>query len=121
MLPRHHRLRYSADLGQVREHGRRWRHPLIILLAKENEQDGSRFSFLASRRVGKAVVRNRAKRLMREAIRLHLDEIEGGWDCLLISRAKTPTATFSEVETAVLQLLSRARLLRKESPGRAEI
>ncbi len=104
----------------MRAEGRPFRHPLAILLvrlqiesANENGTDRAqavRFAFSASRRVGSAVRRNRAKRLMRESVRLHLDEIVSGWDCLLIARVQTPEATFFEVETAVLQLLSRAQL-----------
>ena len=110
MLQKHYRLRRSADVKQVRQQGNSWRHPLTILLATKNDQDVSRFAVSASRGVGKAVVRNRARRLLREAVRRHLHEIENGWDCLLIARTTTPQASFAEVEAAVLRLLARARL-----------
>jgi ribonuclease P protein component len=57
------------------------------------------------------VVRNRVKRLLREAVRLHIDEIQPGWDCVWIARPQLSQAIFAEVETAVLQLLARAKLL----------
>lgn len=72
----------------------------------------SRFAVSASRRVGPAVSRNRAKRLLRAAVHSNLTEIEPGWDCLLIARQSTPNASYGEVQTAVKQLLSRARILR---------
>lgn len=112
MLQSHYRLRRSSDLDRVRQEGDTWRHPLIVYLACENEQDTSRFAFVASRRVGNAVQRNRARRLMREAIRQHLDDIQSGWDCILIARPPILQADFAEVETAVLQLLGRAKLLK---------
>ena len=112
MLQSHYRLRRSSDLERVRQEGDIWRHPLIVYLACKNEQDTSRFAFVASRRVGNAVQRNRTKRLMREAIRQHLDDIESGQDCILIARPPIVQANFTEVETAVLQLLSRAKLLK---------
>ncbi|MFQ5398501.1 MAG: ribonuclease P protein component [Anaerolineae bacterium] len=115
MLRQRNRLRRSSDLRQVRQHGRSWRHPLAILLVHANGENVSRFSFLASRRVGKAVDRNRARRLMREAIRLHLAEIQPGWDCLLIARHNTPKAAYPDIETAVMQLLRRANLLEADS------
>ncbi len=111
MLPQPHRLRHSADLAIVQQQGRRWRHPLCILLVRQSGVATSRFAFVASRRVGQAVVRNRVKRLLREAVRLHLDEIQPGWDCVWIARPLLPRATFAEVESAVLQLLERAKLL----------
>ena len=86
-----------------------------------NGRPPSRFAVAAGRRVGPAVARNRAKRLLREAVRSHLDEIEPGWDCLLIARHGAADATFLDVQTAVGQLLSRAHLVsyhlqRKGSP-----
>ena len=71
----------------------------------------SRFAVSASRRVGPAVSRNRAKRLLRAAVHSNLTEIESGWDCLFIARQRTPHASYGEVETAVKQLLSRAHIL----------
>lgn len=111
MLPHPHRLRRAADLKVVQQHGRSWRHPLCILLVGPGGAECSRFAFVASRRVGKAVVRNRVRRYLREAVRLHLDDIQPGWDCVWIARPLLPEATFAEVETAVLQLLARSKLL----------
>lgn len=112
MLPKRYRLRRSADLEKVRQSGRSWRHPLAILATGENGLDVSRFAFIASRRVGNAVQRNRAKRLLREAVYQHLPEIKLGWDCIFIARAPLPQATFAEVDTAVFQLFRRAKLLK---------
>lgn len=92
----------------------RWRHPLAVLTVTTNDLSVSRFGFSASRRVGNAVERNRAKRLLREVIRLHIDEIKPGWDCLLVARNKTVTATYSEVESAVMHLLSQADLVKDD-------
>ncbi len=111
MLQSSHRLRRPADVERVRREGHSWRHPLVILLVHANSLDTSRFAFIASRRVGKAVRRNRARRLLRESVRLHLNEIQPGWDCVLIARSALPQASYAEVETAVLQLLARAKLL----------
>jgi ribonuclease P protein component len=111
MLPQPHRLRRFADLTIVQRQGRRWHHPLCILLVRRGSSQVSRFAFVASRRVGNAVVRNRVKRLLREAVRCHLDDIEPGWDCVWIARPRLPKASFAEVETAVLQLLRQSKLL----------
>ncbi|MAT98952.1 MAG: ribonuclease P protein component [Anaerolineaceae bacterium] len=111
MLPQPHRLKRSADVTLVQKQGRSWRHPLCLLLSKPGDAEASRFAFIASKRVGKAVVRNRVKRLLREAVRLHLDDIQPGWDCVWIARPRLSQASFAEVETAVLHLLAKAKLL----------
>lgn len=115
MLAQRFRLRRAADLRRVRLTSRSWRHPLIVLLAEVNNEDVSRFAFVAGRRVGNAPTRNRCKRLMREVVRQHLSEIEAGWDCMLIARNPIASASYMEVETAVSQLLTRAKLMRLDS------
>ncbi len=115
---------------RVRRLGKAWRHPLAILLVVQAESGPmisagpdpaavppARFAFTASRRVGSAVERNRGKRLLREAVRPHLDHVESGWDCLFIVREATPKANFADVEMAVASLLRRARLVVEPAPG----
>jgi len=110
MLQYKHRLRRPADIQHVRQAAHSWRHPLVILLAQPTANECTRFAFVASRQVGNAVQRNRGKRLLREAVRLHLDDVQPGWDCVFIARAFLSKATYAEVETAVLQLFRRAQL-----------
>lgn len=111
MLPKPHRLRHTADIARVKKQGRSNHHPLLILLVQENGLAVSRFGFVASKRVGNAVVRNRRRRLMRESIRLHLPALRGGKDCLLIARQGNDSVTFAEMETAVSKLLRRTHIL----------
>ena len=84
----------------------------MILCALPNGLPYSRFGFTASRKVGEAVRRNRARRLMREAVRLQLAEILSGWDLVFVARPSITQTKFSEVKAACTQLLRRAHLLR---------
>ena len=111
MLPKRNRLRRNTDIRRVHREGRRWHHPLLILFVRANNQDASRFAVSVSRRIGKAVVRNRCRRRIREVIRRRLAEIEPSWDCLLVARSGLPTASFDEIEAAIDQLLQRAGIL----------
>ena len=113
-MKRHQRLRDRTRFQQVREAGRSWAHPLLVLCALPNDLPGTRFGFTASRHVGKAVVRNRARRLMREAARLFLPNIEPGWDLVFIARSAIVGASFRDVAEACGMLLRRAALWRQE-------
>ena len=104
-------LHRGADFEQVWNEGKSWSHPLLILRARANGMARCRFGFVAGKKVGKANQRNRAKRLMREAVRHRLTKIAPGWDVILIARGNTTQATLSEIDTALETLIQRAQLL----------
>jgi ribonuclease P protein component len=115
-------LRRSADIGRARQAGRRWSHPLLVLYVIGQPQDSlsvSRFAFVAGRHVGRATVRNRAKRRLREIVRRHLDTIEPGHDCLLVARPALIAADSAALERGVLMLLTRAGVRRDDDRGRS--
>jgi ribonuclease P protein component len=105
------RLSRSTDFQRVRRFGKSYAHPLLVLVKLPNELDTSRFGVAAGRSVGSAVRRNRAKRLLREALRASLASIQNGWDLVVIARRPMADATFQEIQSALNQLLSRAHLL----------
>ncbi len=100
----------TADFQRVWDDGKSYSHPLVILRARANGMEQCRFGFVAGKKIGKATVRNRAKRLMREAIRPRLPKIAPGWDIILIARSGAGTATLNDVNTAIGILLQRAKL-----------
>lgn len=91
----------------MRRTGKVYAHPLLILMTSPNGLDVSRFGISAGRGVGGAVERNRAKRLLREAVRSHLTRIRPGWDIVLIARPGLSTASWLTLEQAVGSLLGR--------------
>ena len=80
-----------------------------MLRAMPNNLPHSRCGFSVSKSIGKAVVRNRVKRLLREVIRL--TQIKPGWDIVLIARPKSAEASYAELKKMIENLLSRAQIL----------
>jgi ribonuclease P protein component len=111
-LKRRYRLGDKERFRQVRQSGESFRHPLMVLCVLSNGQPISRCGFTASRRLGHAVLRNRARRRMNEAVRLIWDLISPGWDMVWVARLGINEADFSELQDACIQMLRRARLLR---------
>lgn len=99
------------DFQQVWDAGKSWSHPLIILRAAANGGAFCRFGFVAGKKVGSAVRRNRSKRLLREAVRRRAAQIAPGWDLIFISRAGSERAPLGEIDAAVESILRRARLI----------
>ncbi len=105
------RLTRSEDFKRVRQFGKSYAHPLIVLVARANDQMKIRVGVTAGKAVGSAVQRNRAKRLLREAIRLLVPAIASGWDLLLIARPRLADSNLTETRQAVAAVLRRAHLL----------
>ena len=82
---------------------------LLVMKTLNNELAWSRYGFSVGRRVGKAVVRNRVKRRLREILRL--TPLAAGRDIVIIARARTAEVDYAGLETAVKNLLGRAGLL----------
>lgn len=105
MLPKRHRLAKATDVRRVYDEGRCWSNRLLVLCKRPNGLAHSRYAFSVSRRVGKAVVRNRVRRRLREAIRPYLDLLAEGWDVMIIARRDAAKADFWTVERALTELL----------------
>jgi ribonuclease P protein component len=72
----------------------------------------TRVGFAVGKRVGKAHVRNRVKRLLREAVRLYLPRIRPGFDVVIISRPPLAGKRFDAVTEVLQRQLDRAQLLK---------
>jgi ribonuclease P protein component len=112
-MERQARLRCADDFERARREGRSWPHPLLVLVARPNSLDRTRVGVAASRSVGQAVMRNRARRLLRESARHLYPYLEPGWDLVLIARSPILAAREPEVRQALRHLVERAGLLRE--------
>lgn len=85
-FPREHRLRSPLDFARVYERNVYATDDLLVANACENGLAHSRLGLSVSRKVGNAVVRNRWKRVLREAFRLNREKLPSGMDLVLRPR-----------------------------------
>jgi ribonuclease P protein component len=109
-VQRKFRLTRSEDFKRVRRFGKSYAHPLLVLVVQASDEATLRVGVAAGRTVGTAVKRNRAKRLIREAVRTVIPSLGTGWDILLIARPALISCNVFEVREALLTLLRRAEL-----------
>jgi ribonuclease P protein component len=113
-MKRAYRLRRPDQFQRVRRDGRSWGCPLLTLNAASSRRRLSRCGFVVGKRVGKAVERNRARRRVREAVRLIYDRIAPGWDLVFVVRSPdVATVEFSQIQASVEQMLRRAGIWRE--------
>jgi ribonuclease P protein component len=120
-MQRAQRLRSAADFQRVRARRRSWAHPLLVLYVDDSPVGVSRAGFIVGRRVGKAVVRNRVKRRLREAMRARYAALVRPVDLVWVARPGSGAADFWTLDAAVEQLLRAARLLPRGPAATAPV
>ena len=107
-LSRERRLRKSADYRAARRDGRSWADGTLVLNARANDSETSRFGFTVSKRVGNAVARNRIRRRLKAAT---ADTgIADGWDLVFIARRRAADADYWTLRRSLRRLVRRAGL-----------
>ncbi|HUF24997.1 MAG TPA: ribonuclease P protein component [Vicinamibacterales bacterium] len=107
----HDRVRRRADFVRVQQQGRRVSGRFVTLLILANDCTAPRLGLIASRKLGSAVARNRAKRRLRELFRRHRGALGDGAavDIVAIPRRELSAAPFADVEADFLSTLRRCK------------
>lgn len=104
-------MRRDAEFERVRAVGQSWSSSLLVVRAAPSPGATVRFGTIASKRLGKAVRRNRMRRLIREAIWRVCPRLKPGWDIVIVARSKLVDASSRQVQVALEELVSRAGLV----------
>jgi ribonuclease P protein component len=108
-FPRSARILRSADFRTVYDNGTRVSSPLFAAFCKAREVDGAgvRIGLTVPKALGGAVVRNRIKRRLRAAFRLHRAEWTIDWDIVLNPRKAAIVAPFADLERALAEVIRK--------------
>lgn len=85
---------------------------LLVLYARPNRLGINRIGITAGKKLGKAVVRNRVRRRLREVYRLNEDRFQSGWDIVVVARSRCITASFEKLTDSYLSLAGKAGILK---------
>lgn len=111
-------LRKNKQFRLVYRYGKSWANRLAVLyVLPQSKQNLSqrRVGFVAGKKVGGAVARNRAKRLLREAYRLLQPQLQQGYDMVIVGRSSLIQANCQSVQKALLDLFHRSQVIKKEN------
>lgn len=109
-MRREQRLTRGGDFARVYDHGKSWVNNLLVMRAIPSELDRTRIGFSVSKRVGNAVVRNRVKRMLREAVQSAA--WEPGWDVVIIARSGSAMSDYHRIASALDDVGRRSGLRR---------
>ena len=87
----------------------------LVLYARPNRLTTNRVGITVGKKLGKAVVRNRVRRRLREIYRCNEARFAPGWDIVVVARSRCVGADYSKMENAYLSLAQKAGLLTQES------
>jgi ribonuclease P protein component len=114
-MKRAYRLRRPDQFRRARLQGRTYAAPMLTLNVVPGRRRRTRCGFVVSKQLGTAVRRNRAKRRVREAVRLLLPSIKPGYDIVFVVRGpELLSAPFVAISQTAEQLLRRAQIWRDE-------
>ena len=88
--------------------------PHLALYERKNGRPESRLGITVGGKLGKAVVRNRVRRRLREIYRIHEELFLPGYDLVVVARVRAVYARFDELERSFLKAARALGLLRKE-------
>jgi ribonuclease P protein component len=108
------RMNRAGDFARARTEGRRLAVGCLVLNWVESAGELTRVGVITSKKIGGAVVRSRARRLLREAFRLNQYRLTRAVDVVLVARQSIVEKGFADVERDFLTALRRAELLKTE-------
>ena len=103
-------LRQNRAFKRVYARGRSAASGLLVVYARPNRSAGNRLGLTVSSKLGCAVVRNRVRRRLKEAYRLHETDLSSGFDVVLVARSRAVSATYWALERDMLRLFARLGL-----------
>ena len=88
----------------------------LVLYARHNRLGKNRVGYTVSKKLGKAHVRNRVRRRLREIYRLNEAKFQPGWDIVVVARSQAVDAPFDKLTASYLALAAKAGILGEDTP-----
>jgi len=106
MLSKINRLRNDKEIKRVLAGGKGYRDGFLFLKSAKNNLEAARFAFIVSKKTAKkAVLRNKIKRRLTEAVRKKIPELKTGFDAVVIAQKGIENKTFQETKENIERLL----------------
>ncbi|MFI3210854.1 MAG: ribonuclease P protein component [Peptostreptococcaceae bacterium] len=107
-------LRKDKEFRKVYQRGKSFANKYLVIYIMKNNLDDNRLGISVSKKIGKAIIRNKVKRRIREAYRLHIDEklTINGYDIIFIARKPSSDCSYTDIEKSVISLFKKSNLYK---------
>ena len=107
-------LKENRDFRRLYRKGTTAVDRCMVLYCRRNNLGRNRYGFTVSTKLGKAVVRNRARRRLRETVRLEEGNLTPGWDIVVVARGRTLSEPFPRLRESYRKLCGQLHMLRED-------
>lgn len=107
-------LNLNTQFRRIYSKGSSAVRPSLVVYSKPNGLKFNRVGITVSKKIGKAVIRNRAKRRLREVFRLNSVKTKTGYDFILVARSRTAFVGFTELQNDFLNAEKHLGVLKDE-------
>ena len=114
---RYRPIRRNGEFGRVYARGKSYVNQALVLYVLKTRSKRTRVGLTATKKIGHAVQRNRARRVMRAALSEHLARNIGGYDIILVARGQTPRLKSTQLSKTLGKLFAKAGLPDKAAPA----
>lgn len=110
-MKRQYRITRANDFKRVRQNGKSYTHPLVVILVTKVPGEEKRIGIIVGKTIGNAVVRNLAKRRIRSIADEIIQKLNKNAEILIIAKPPIALADFTQIRQAVFDGMRRAELL----------
>ena len=107
-------LKLNREFHFLYRRGKSAVNPILAMYARKTKNASNRLGITVSTKVGKAIVRIRVRRRIREAYRINEDRFLPGFDIIVVARVRAGVSSFYEIEESLLELSGKLRLISEE-------
>ncbi len=93
----------NRDYRRIYNRGKSIVTPEVVIYLSKNRQQNVRVGITTSKKIGNAVKRNRARRVIREAVRPLIKDVKNGYDIILVARGKTPFIKSTKINSVLIK------------------
>ena len=110
-------LKTNSDFRRAYARGKSYTNPALVLYVRKTRAGSCRIGITASKKIGNAVQRNRARRVIRESFRQIKLPLKSGFDIVFVARTKTVFKKSTEIYDIMLPMLKDAKVVINEESG----